>query len=209
MTANALEHSEAPVPDRIGAGIDRARLHIAASGSRWTGRQRVELASTARRAITGVESPPSEDLPPPAVETARRIAAAAHAITAADVDAFDDPAAYVEIAGVVARTTAIDTTARGVGSLPVVLPEGSGALPDGGVATAAKRRSALVPTVGAASPPSALSLVPGEAEAQADLHGALYLGYDEMGEVSIRKGLPRWQLELVAARTSLLNDCFF
>lgn len=43
----SLRQPEVPVPDRIDAGIDRARHRIAASGSRWTGRQRVELVALA------------------------------------------------------------------------------------------------------------------------------------------------------------------
>ena len=63
--------------------------------------------------------------------------------------------------------------------------------------------------VGAAGATSALSAVTAEDRAQEQLHGALYLSYFEMGNFGIEKGLNRPQMELLAARTSLVNDCYF
>ena len=43
-----------------------------------------------------------------------------------------------------------------------------------------------------------------------DLHGVLYATMEEMFEMQLeRDGLTRPQIELVAARTSALNDCFY
>ena len=49
-----------------------------------------------------------------------------------------------------------------------------------------------------------------------DVHGTLYLAPsgeptgNSMGNIGVvRDGLNRSQMEFVAARTSLLNDCFF
>ena len=43
-----------------------------------------------------------------------------------------------------------------------------------------------------------------------DLHGVLYASMEEMFEMQLeREGLTRPQIELVAARTSSLNDCFY
>ena len=66
-----------------------------------------------------------------------------------------------------------------------------------------------VPTVGPASPPSALSSVPDEHEAMHDLHAIFYLAVADMADLDADRGLHRTQMELVAARTSLLNECFF
>jgi hypothetical protein len=41
------------------------------------------------------------------------------------------------------------------------------------------------------------------------LQAAFYLATGEMGELDVQRGLHRTQMELVAARTSLLNECFF
>ncbi len=205
MTADA----EMALPLRITAGIERAHTHIATMGTNWTGAQRLQIAAVARSAVAGEELPASELLTTAARDTAAKIAAHAHVITASDVDAFDNPAAFVEIVGVVARSTAIDTVVRGVGAPVIPFPSGTREPPSGHVDPNARRRAAWVPMVGGAGPTTALSAVPAEDAAQADLHGALYLSYAEMADLTIRKGLPRWQLELVAARTSLINHCRF
>ena len=41
------------------------------------------------------------------------------------------------------------------------------------------------------------------------LHGPAYLTFQEMGDPAIQKGLSRAQIELVASRTSSINECFF
>ncbi len=196
--------SDLPVPDRIAEGIERTLAHIAASGSMLTGAERIGVAEAVRR--SSVDDDTSSSI---TTVIARKMATEAHNLNSADVESFDDPSTYVEILGIVAMTVAIDTTSRGVGGPNVVFPEPGPGVPTGETDPAAKQRSALVPTVGSAGPTSALSLLPAEAAAQEELHGSLYLTYEEMGEIAIHKGLPRWQLELVAARTSLINHCFF
>ena len=52
-------------------------------------------------------------------------------------------------------------------------------------------------------------VVPAEAEAQDDLHGSMYLTQDQMSDPSFERGLTRAQMELVASRTSALNECFY
>jgi pyrroline-5-carboxylate reductase len=46
-------------------------------------------------------------------------------------------------------------------------------------------------------------------EAMEALHGPAYLSFAEMTDPAIKKGLSRAQIELVAARTSAVNECFF
>ena len=208
MEAPAL-NTDLPIPARMEDGVNRARHQIASSGSFFTGVQRVAIAGVARAARGGQELATSPELEEVVAATAAKIATEAHALTAEDVDLVGDPLGYVELYGVVARATAIDTAARGVDAAPIVYPAPSMAPPSGVVAERAKTRSGLAPTVGAVGPTTALSAIPAEDAAQVDLHGALYLTYDEMGDPAIVKGLARWQLELVASRTSLINDCFF
>ena len=50
---------------------------------------------------------------------------------------------------------------------------------------------------------------PAEIAAMFALHGVLYLSLEEMMDLEVVKGLTRAQMELLAARTSLLNDCFY
>jgi len=92
---------------------------------------------------------------------------------------------------------------------PVPLPTPLDGEPTRTVARRAKRRSAHVAMVGAAGATTALSSVPAENAAQADLHGALYLSYSEMGDFQIVKAIPRWQMELAAATTSWINHCVY
>lgn len=201
--------TEFTVPPHAEAGVTRAVRNIASVGTWWTAAERVAIAQAARRASAGSTDGVRTVLPDAVAAVAARVATEAHDVTIGDVDAFDEPAAFVEVVGVVARTTAIDTFCRGVGrSLPELVATDEHR-PTGQVSRGAKRRSAYVATVGPAGPTTALSAVPGEDAAQADLHGALYLSYAEMADLRIVKGLPRWQLELVAARTSLINRCFF
>ena len=198
-----------PVAERLVAGIERTTRQIASGGTMWTGSQRVAIASVARSAAAGESGGDGSVLPAPARTTAAKVATDAHLMAQADVDTFDDPAAYVEIVGVVARTIAIDTFARGVDADPIAFPIATDDPPSGQINPHARQRSSLVPTAGGAGPTTALSLVPAEDQAQEDLHGTLYLTYLEMGDPTIHKGLSRWQLELVAARTSLINHCRF
>ncbi|MDH3755915.1 MAG: hypothetical protein OEU32_18790 [Acidimicrobiia bacterium] len=195
-------------PD-IEAGVARAVHNIGTVGASWTAAERIAIAASARRAFASSTDHVPSVLPDGVAALAARTATAAHDVTVGDVNAFDQPEAFVELVGVVARTTAIDTFCRGIGRPAPALVATDEHPPTGRVHRGAKRRSAYVPTVGPAGATTALSAVPAEDAAQADLHGALYLTYAEMGDLHIVKGLPRWQLELVAARTSLINRCFF
>ena len=83
--------------------------------------------------------------------------------------------------------------------------EVAGAVLDGG----------WIPTVGPAFPMSVLSLAPAEHEAMVDISEVLYLaprggeGFTMGNQHVVRDGLTRSQIEFVASRTSLINDCFF
>ena len=197
-------------PDYI-PGLDREWHRLRSPGGWWSGAERVEIAAVAR-AARREHDPPATSLPAAAVEAATRLSADPHAtdVWIAELDAQGLSAlAYVEILGVVARLNAIDTFLFGIGQAEQPLPDPLPGRPSGETVPDARLNGGLVPTVGPASPPNGLSAVPGEAEALLDLHGVLYLSLSEMGDLHIDKDLSRAQLEFVAARTSLLNDCFF
>lgn len=207
-----MTNIEFTVPPHTESGVKRAIDNIGSAGPSWTAADRVAIATSARRASMGSNEGTQGQHEIPlgvAADIAARVATAAHEVDISDVDAFDQPEAFVELVGVAARTTAIDTFCRGIGRPTPALVATDEHPPTGRVHSGAKRRSAYVPTVGPAGATTALSAVPAEDAAQEDLHGALYLTYAEMGDLHIVKGLPRWQLELVAARTSLINRCFF
>lgn len=187
---------------------------LAAPGTWWTGAERVALARIARTAYAGVDLPTDTGLPDPAVAAAALLGRTPAASTEELITDWEraglDPSRYVELIGVVAQVTAVDTFHRAMGMdlepLPDPVPgEPTAQLPD----TPVRKTRAWVPMVGLPSIPQSLSAVPAESAALEGLHGPMYLSYTEMGDPVIEKGLSRAQMELVAARTSAINECFF
>jgi hypothetical protein len=205
-------HAELPVRPSMLEGMKREWDRLANAGTWWSGADRVALAAEARAAGDGIPSS-SSDLAHDVAAMTGRIMTNAHQIDRASVDALVDQgvslAAYTEMVGVIARLSAVDTAVRGMGNEPVPLPTPRDGEPTRIVAPRARRRSAHVAMVGAAGATTALSSVPAEDAAQADLHGALYLSYSEMGNYRIVKDIPRWQMELAAATTSWINHCVY
>jgi hypothetical protein len=193
------------------AGIDREWERLASPGTWWSGTQRVELAEVARAARFG-DPVPASGLPSTAVEAAARISADPH-VDLAWVEDLErrglERQAYVEVLGVVARLDAVDTFLFGIGASTRPLPDPQPGEPSRTPVPEARIDGGLVPTVGPAFPTNALSAVVAEHDAQVDLHGVLYMTMEEMGDLEIVRDLDRAQIEFVAARTSLLNDCFF
>ncbi len=209
----ALPATDLPLPPPTRAVLERQWADLAHAGSWWTGAERVAIVEVARAARDGRNPIAPDRLSPAAREAAASVGAEAGALTSGQVDGFvaDDLSveAYVELVGLVARTAAIDTALTGVGADPAPLPSPEPGEPLRPRRPDARRRSAWVPTVGPAGATTALTAVEAEDRAQAELHGALYLSYDEMGDLDAVKGLDRTQMELVASRTSFHNDCYF
>jgi len=198
-------------PD-LPAALGRVWDVLAGPGATWTGAERVAIAAAARRAYDG--NPPEEaGLPPAAADAAARLHSRPASIRRSTVDGYRetglDDAHYVELVGVVSRLAAADAVMRVFGLPLVPLPNPVDGTPTGEVDAAARRGPAHVPMVGGASIPQALSLVPAEAAAQEQLHGPLYLTYEEMADLAYVRGLDRTRMELVAARTSAINECFY
>ncbi len=193
-------------------GLNNEWRHLASPGTWWTGAERVAIAAVARAAREHQRQPPVE-LPTPAIEAAKRLSAEPHI----DADWVNQLTAgglmveaYVELLGIVARLNAVDSFMFGIATdAPQPLPNPIAGDPSHRRVDAAAPNGGLVPTVGKASAPNALSAVQAETDAMLDLHGVLYLSIEEMGDLEITKSLTRAQMEFVAARTSLLNDCFF
>ena len=202
-----------PVPERSRVVLADQWEQLAQPGTWWTGQQRIDIASVGRCSLRNLPAPDANSIDQVARNAAKVVATDAGSITKEIVEGFASdglsPLHYVELVSVIARTTAIDTATVGLGNgLEPYLPAVPG-MPSNVAAAGAKQRSAWVPMVGAAGATSALSGVSAEDRAQEQLHGALYLSYQEMGDWVINKGLSRPQMELMAARTSLLNNCYF
>jgi len=186
--------------------------HLASPGAWWTGPERVSIAAEARLAAKGL--PPTGTLPMAATEAARTVASEASSIRPSMIAGWEaaglDPFAYVEIVGISAIVTALDVAAIGLMRPEKPLPSGQPGEPSRSKPDGAEVTDGWVPTIGPAWAPEALSAVPAERDAMNTVHGPLYLTMEQMLDLDVeRNGMSRAQLELVAARTSMLNDCFY
>jgi hypothetical protein len=119
-------------------------------------------------------------------------------------------AAVVETVSLVSMLAAVDNTHRALGADLEPLPEPLHGEPSGNIATGLKKRRARVP-MPTTSITGALDLLPIENAAYAAACGPLYMTFAEMSSAFFERspGLNRAQLETIAARTSLLNECFY
>jgi hypothetical protein len=193
--------------------IERTWQHIAAPGSFYKGGERVEVAAIARARLRSGERP-ATSLTPTVVDTIEKFAVDAHTITGGWVaererSGISGPA-YVELLSVTSFTVVLDTFAFGVGVDPHPLPTPVPGDSTGEVDERAEVQGGWIPTVGRAFPPTGFSAIPAEHRMMHTLHDVLYIGVPKMVDLGlVRDGLARDQMEIIAARTSLLNDCFF
>ena len=201
---------------------------LGSPGTWWTGEERVAIAAEARRAAAS-DLPPWETpsatpglidehhpLPDAAVDAAWRLARHPGTLTEdwyeSTVDALPSPEHYVELVGIVAMVTAVDRFCLGLGLDPFPLPDPQPGEPTRREVDGAGRFVHWVPTIGGGGPHVAESLtaVPAVAEAQRRLSDTLYLPIEQLLDVTWSRGpLDRVQVELIAARTSQKNDCFY
>ena len=184
---------------------------LALPGTWWNGFERVTIAAEVRSARYGTDQP-DHPLPQPAQEAARVIGAQPATVRRPWVKKVAEEIGYpqyIEITGIASRLAAIDTVHDGVGAEHEPLPEPEPGEPSRNEEPLARLGAAWVPMVGGASITQALSLVDLESVAQENLHGPLYLSYEGMAKMDYVAGLSRAQMELVAARTSALNECFY
>jgi len=137
------------------------------------------------------------------------------------------PEQYIEIVSVVAHTVALDSFARGLGISPLPLPQPANGVPTRHRPAGAKPGPAWVPWIEGADlteaeagiypvgrPPAnihkAMSLVPAEVKSFFDLCEHHYLGPFEMRDFGREfRAITHAQIELLAARVSALNRCFY
>jgi alkylhydroperoxidase family enzyme len=129
-----------------------------------------------------------------------------------DQSAAITPYQHTELVAPVAQANCIDRFADGLSLDRPALPRPVAGDPGRVVPDGAGTHDHWVPTVPSAVPAviTALSGVPAENAAMVELSDAQYIPVDEMYDVkSDRNALTRMQVELVAARTSKLNECFY
>lgn len=211
-----FDFSTSPLPvthDRTEA-FRHVWRRLARPGTWWAGRERVAIAATARTAYESGTAAAHAELPAAAVEAAALLSHNPAAVTADRIRDWQDrgltSSQYVELVGIVAQLTAVDTFHRALDLDLEPLPEPEPGEPSAELpATPATVTKAWVPMVGPPTIPTSLSAVPAEMEALEALHGPMYLTYEEMGDPAVTHGLTRAQMELVASRTSAINECFF
>lgn len=187
-------------------------------------------AALSAPSVTG-EHNATTDLPAAAIEAVHKIATDPGRLSREWLESLLGgdltDAAYVELVGLLTTTISIDDIHRGLGLDLEPLPAPAPGEPERRRPTGATDEGSWVPTVppdqldpedadiyhGAPFAPNvirALSLVPPEVTYLADLHGAHYLSFDEMRLAEgLDRTLSRPQLELVAARVSAVNECFY
>jgi hypothetical protein len=141
-----------------------------------------------------------------------------------------DDGRYVELIGTLVVVTALDIFARAIGIAAAPLPEVRSGEPIRERPSSARDEGAWVPLVpcgeaggsdaervygGLDAVPNigrALSLVPSQVESLRAFSGPHYMTIDHVADPNYEtpgRALDRLQMELVAARVSKLNDCFY
>ena len=202
----------APIRPEVVDALDRALPRIAATGTWWTGAERVAIASVAREARRH-GARPDTDLPAAAVQVAevvgRRPQDPTEAWVTEMVEALGEES-YVEAVGVASRVVAVDTFRRLLGLEPEPLPEPVPGEPDRVRPDDLRKGRTWVSMPQFAPPPLVLGAVPREVEDQNDLSDVIYMTGEEMADDDFsRRGLHRTQIETVAATTSHANECFY
>ena len=212
------------VPGEIADAHRGAWQRIASPGSWWTGAQRIEAARLAREARSQRSSAPWQRaqplpaagvLPPRASDLVLRVAVDVHTLDAdwvAETVAQLGDGAYVELCAVVVCTTAVDAFAEALGVELEPLPDALPGEPDGVLPEGMGDVGAFVPMAENQAGPNvarALSLVPQDNAAFFGLVGTMYAFANFSELVWKDAALSRPQVELVAARVSAVNECFY
>jgi len=209
--AFALEDALLPVPAEVRAALRREWQRLGAPGTWLSGRDRVAVAREARAARTLADG--DTGLSPLLAEAAQSVSAAAEFVTrewVADLLARGlTIEQYVEVVGVVSRLAAVDAYVRGIGCAAEPLPDPAPGEPTREPNQQVRWRRAFVPTDPEDGARYALTAVPAEEEARDQLQAPLYLSTPQMADFAYQGALSRPQLEFLAARVSLLNDCFY
>ena len=246
MDAVSYATAEVAVRDDLKEAHRDILEHVRSPGCWWTGAQRIAMAAEARHALgcrlcadrKAALSPasvrgahdPLGGLPANVVEVVHRVRTDPARLSRSWFDGVIagglSDGEYVEIIGVVALMSGVDSFARALGVEPLPLPEPLPGTPTRHRPASATPGIAWVPMIAPedASGPEAnlygnlvlvpnimraLSLVPDEARALRHSSNAHYVPAESIGDPTARRSLDRMQIELVAARVSALNQCFY
>lgn len=202
---------------------------VGRAGTWWSGPERCAIAAEVRRSFDHAELPPwqapstidamiDEDhlLPAAAIDAIWRITNHPGTLTAdwyAEIVAqLPTPEHYVELVSLVAPLNAVDRFATFLDLEPIPLPEPSDDPPSNETVPNSVTTH-WVPTAERNGPNvrKALTGSAGATEISSALSEAQYVAGDALlGDLDWTRGtLDRRQIELVAAKTSMMNDCFY
>ena len=222
--------TELPIRPELDAAHGDLATRWATPSHSWSSKQRLSVIAEVRRAMDADELAPWEapssiegfiannhPLPDAAIDVIWRLTNHPGTLTKEWYESIIsrniDPVAYVELIGLVAQANCVDRFADGLGVKRVDLPDP--------IATKTAVASELevsvtthwVPTAATKGPNvlKALSSVPFENESREILSSVQYVPSAALlGDLtSGHNSLTRLQIELVAARTSKLNECFY
>jgi len=240
------DHQSLPIRRDLSDAIDRAWVHLASPGTWWTGADRLCMVAETRNAldcplcrkrkaalspytVQGTHDSLGE-LPDVVVDVIHRLRTDAGRLTESwlltVLDAGLTDAEYVEIVGVVATATALDTFDHALGLPLRPLPQPQPGEPTRKRPANARVQIAWVPTVkphdwlpGEHNPYSryggvhiqqALSLVPDTVAGFFDVDCELYLQQDQIRDFGTEyRAISHAQMELIAAKASHINGCFY
>lgn len=226
----ALYDTQLPVRDNLDEAHSAVVERWSRPGSWWTGAERLAIVEEVRRARDADELAPwvapssvegligdEHPLPTAAVDTIWRLTNHPGSLTAewytSIIDQGLEPAAYVELVGVVAQANDIDRFADALELGRPPLPEPQEGEATHTVGDDVEVRRHWVPTARIKGPNvlKALSAVPFENETLSILSDAQYVSESALMNdlTSDQNSLTRLQVELIAARTSKLNECFY
>ena len=219
MSMNYAE-AELPVAADTAAAHEATLQAFAQPGAWWSGADRLAIVEEARSvaecspsaegAAAGTEQDDAGGLPPAAVEAIHGIRNRSGQITRSWFENLIDMGlpqeAYVEIASVVASSVIVDTFSQGIGLDMPALPTAAPGEPSFEASTEVVDAGAWVPIAreGSANILRSLGLVPSARQLFFDTFRPCY--YMRPGA---KFALDVPQVELVAARVSAVNECFY
>jgi hypothetical protein len=199
--------------------------HLAAPGAYWSGRERVAMARAARNAwscprcaapgSTALRHLDEEGLSPEVIDTVHRLTTDPGRVTRQVCQDFlargHEPGHYAELVAVTAMAASSQVFCHALGVAPHAHPEPLAGDATGERAQCEDVETAWVPLARTRDPNilRALSLVPSDKRQVFDLAAVQYVPTDRFLELDFRRSIDRAQMELVAARVSALNQCFY
>ena len=224
MTDFSYQGFPHPVRENLRGVHGEVWERVAGPGSWWTGSQRVAVAEEVRAARAARSEPPwlRDDsvaadglLPEAAARVVRRVAIDAPRLDRAwceeQVAELTD-AAYVELVSVAACVTAVDAFGEALGAELEPLPTPRAGDPDRERPDGMSDAGAWVPMTVPFQGPNvgrALSLAPADHGLFMRLVASMYAFADFAELVWSQRPLTRPQVELLAARVSAVNECFY